>query len=84
MIEMEDMNIIEAANECAEQLQFSSASLYDVAVYAFGKGSKWAYEQGYKDAVDKACQYLWDCGYIDTFVIDEVIDNFKKFMEEQQ
>ena len=78
MIEMEDMNVIEAANECAEQLQFSSASPYDVVVYAFGKGA----ECGYKKAVEKAGRYLWDCGYIDTFVIEEVLDKFNKYMEE--
>jgi len=44
----------------------------------------YGWELGWQDAVDKACQYLWDCGYIDTLVIDEVIDNFKKYMEEQQ
>ena len=37
-----------------------------------------------KELTDKACQYLWDCGYIDTFIIDEVIDNLKKYMEEEQ
>jgi hypothetical protein len=37
-----------------------------------------------KELIDKVCQWLWDCGYIDTFVIDEVIDNFKKYMEIQQ
>ena len=42
------------------------------------------WELGWQDAVDKACKFLWDCGYIDTLVIDEVIDNFKKYMEEQQ
>ena len=80
MIEMEDMNVVEAANECARQLQYSSASPYDVAVYAFGKGAEW----GYKAAIEKAVKFLWDCGYIDTFVVDEVIDNFKKYMEKQQ
>ena len=80
MIEMEDMNVVEAANECARQLQHSSVSPYDVAVYAFGKGAEW----GYKAAIEKAVKFLWDCGYIDTFVVDEVIDNFKKYMEKQQ
>jgi hypothetical protein len=80
MIEMEDMKVINAANECARQLQFSSASPYDVAVYAYSKGA----ECGYKAAIEKAGRFLWDCGYIDTFVIDEVIDKFKKYMEEQQ
>jgi hypothetical protein len=37
-----------------------------------------------KHLIDKACKFLWDCGYIDTLVIDEVIDKFKKYMEKQQ
>lgn len=80
MIEMEDMNVVEAANECARQLQYSSASPYDVAVYAFGKGAEW----GYKAAIEKADKFLWDCGYIDTFTIEEVLDKFNKYMGKQQ
>ena len=42
-----------------------------------------AVERERKYLMDKVCKFLWDCGYIDTLVIDEVIDKFKKFMEEQ-
>lgn len=47
-----------------------------------------AYKQGYKDAIDKSCKWLadnllhyWSFNTNDT---DEFINDFKKYMEEQQ
>ncbi len=34
--------------------------------------------------IEKAGRFLWDCGYIDTFVIEEVLDKFNKYMGKQQ
>ena len=49
-----------------------------------------AYKQGYKDAIDKACEYLktkyvemW-LRYIRGYEIEYDIELFKKYMEEQQ
>ncbi len=48
---------------------------------------KESYKQGYKDAIDKACEWLnenllhyW--GQINANDTDEFIDNFKKAMEQ--
>ena len=51
-----------------------------------------SYKQGYKDAVDKACEFLKSyrqetpdgMGYIAGIVNDETIEDFRKYMEEQQ
>ena len=49
-----------------------------------------AYEQGYKDAIDKACEWLKD-NHADIFLrylrghdSEDEVEHFKKFMEEQQ
>ena len=52
-----------------------------------------AYEQGYKDAIDKACEWLKDnfanaselliC-YIGNSDMNVMVKHFKQFMEEQQ
>jgi len=33
--------------------------------------------------IKKTAEFLWNCGCIDTLVVDEVIDSYKKYMEEQ-
>ena len=51
-----------------------------------------AYKQGYEDAFDKACEFLKSyrqetpdgMGYIAGIVNDETIEDFRKYMEEQQ
>lgn len=51
-----------------------------------------AYKQGYKDAIDKACEFLKSyrqetpdgTGYIAGIVNDETIKDFRKYMEEQK
>ena len=57
---------------------------------AFAKGFKAGCEQGYKDAVIKACEYLktnhvemW-LRYIRGYEIEYDIELFKKYMEGQQ
>ena len=50
------------------------------------------WELGYKDAIDKACEFLKSyrqetpdgMGYIAGIVNDETIKDFRKYMEEQQ
>ena len=45
-----------------------------------------AYEQGYKDAIDKACEWLNNFYNEDThsYLVKEDIEGFRKAMEEQQ
>lgn len=74
LINSKEYKVVNAAFDWMEE--HKDADLLD----AFEAGNEW----GNKQAVDNACKYLWDCGYIDTLVIDEVIDNFKKYMGEQQ
>ena len=74
LINSKEYKVVNAAFDWMEEHQ--DADLLD----AFEAGDEW----GNKQAVDKACEWLWNCGYIDTLVIDDVIDKFKKYMEEQQ
>lgn len=48
------------------------------------------HEQGYKDAIDKACEWL-NANYAEIYLLarggfssDKVVEQFKKYMEEQQ
>lgn len=45
-----------------------------------------SYKQGYKDAIDKACEWLYQRQAVDLEVsnIEEFISDFKKAMEKQQ
>jgi len=57
---------------------------------SFRETTMYGWELGYKDAVDKVCEYLKanyeDIGirYIRGYKIDNEIEIFKKYMEEQQ
>lgn len=56
---------------------------------SFKETTMYGWELGYKDAIDKSCEWLADnllhyWGQINANYTDEFIDNFKKAMEDEQ
>ena len=51
---------------------------------AFRDGAEWGYEKGFHDAIEKACEWLYDYPTLErSKSAEDAWDKFKKAMEEQ-